>query len=226
MMQIAGGMETAQAKTSICARFPALFDASTPRFFPDNEPNRTGSTEGNHMATAPKAAQKAPAKGAPESAEPSAAAPKKSGMKKLVILLIALLAAGGGGAAWYFLGQKSHAQTAGHKPVEPSGPPVFLVVDPFTVNLQPDGAGDQYLQVAFSLQVASEKDVESIKLYLPQMRSRLLLLLSGKKASEISTVEGKKKLAGEILEQVKQPFTPGGAPQKVTNVFFTSFVIQ
>lgn len=178
------------------------------------------------MATAPKAAQKAPAKGAPDGADQASDAPKKSGKKMIVILLGALLAAGGGGAAWYFLGQKDHGDATAHKEVEPSGPPVFLVVDPFTVNLQPDGAGDQYLQVAFSLQVGGEKDVEAIKLYLPQMRSRLLLLLSGKKASEISTVEGKKKLADEILDQVKQPFTPGGKPQKVMNVFFTSFVIQ
>lgn len=172
------------------------------------------------MATAPKAAPKAPA------ADQAAEAPKKSGKLIFILLGALLLAGGGGGAAWYFLGQKNQAGTAESKAVEPSGPPVFLVVDPFTVNLQPDGAGDQYLQVAFSLQVAGEKDVEAIKLYLPQMRSRLLLLLSGKKASEISTVEGKKKLAEEILEQVKQPFTPGGKPQKVTNVFFTSFVIQ
>lgn len=177
------------------------------------------------MATAPKAAQKAPAKGAPEAAEHVADAPKKSGKKKIAILVITLLAAGGGGA-WYFLGQKSHADTASHKQAEPAVPPVFMVIEPFTVNLQPDGAGDQYLQVAFSLQVGSEKDVEAIKLYLPQLRSRMLLLLSGKRASEISTVDGKKKLAEEILEQVKQPFTPGAAPQKATHVFFTSFVIQ
>lgn len=179
------------------------------------------------MATAPKAAQKAPAKGAPDAAEQTAVAPKKSGKKLILILIVLLLAGGGAAAAWYFLGQPAAAPGAGaKKTVDPGKPPVFLVMDPFTVNLQPDGLGDQYLQIAFSLQVGDSKDVEAIKLYLPQVRSRLLLLLSGKKASEISTVEGKKKLADEILAQVRQPFIPDGAPQNAVNVFFTSFVIQ
>ncbi|QAU34360.1 flagellar basal body-associated protein FliL [Janthinobacterium sp. 17J80-10] len=179
------------------------------------------------MATAPKAVQKAPAKGGAEAAEHPAVAPKKSGKKLILILMILLLAGGGGAAAWYFLGQPAAAPgTHAKKTIDPGKPPVFLVMDPFTVNLQPDGQGEQYLQVAFSLQVGDSKDVEAIKLYLPQVRSRLLLLLSGKKASEISTVEGKKKLADEILAQVRQPLIQDGAPQNAANVFFTSFVIQ
>jgi flagellar FliL protein len=176
------------------------------------------------MATSPKAAAKAPAKGAPETSE----APKKSGNKLILILVaLVLVAAAAGGGAWYFLGQKSDTpHKAEKKKADPGKPPVFLVMEPFTVNLQPDGAGDQYLQVAFSLQVGDDKQLEHIKPYLPQLRSRLLLLLSGKKASEISSVEGKNKLAEEILEKAKQPFASGGEPQEVTNVFFTSFVIQ
>jgi flagellar FliL protein len=61
---------------------------------------------------------------------------------------------------------------------------------------------------------------------MPLVRSRLLLLLSSKKASELSTVEGKKKLADEIIAQVKQPFTPQGGSTAISGVFFTSFVIQ
>lgn len=176
------------------------------------------------MATAPRAVPKPAVKGAaPAAAQP---AEKKSGSKLLLILVVLVLLAAAGGAAWYFLAPQNAAKPAAKKLVDPAAPPVFLVMEPFTVNLQPDDAGDQYLQVAFSLQVTDEKELENIKPYLPQVRSRLLLLLSGKKAAEISTVEGKKKLADEILAQVKQPFVPGGASQHVTNVFFTSFVIQ
>ncbi len=174
------------------------------------------------MATSPRAVPKAPAKAAAEAvAQPAA----KSGNKLVLILAIVILLAAGGGGAWFFLGQQNGANAAAKK-ADPAKPPVFMVMEPFTVNLQPDGMGDQYLQVAFSLQVPDETDAETIKLYLPQVRSRLLLLLSGKKAAEISTIEGKKQLADEIIAQVKQPFAPGAAPQNVTNVFFTSFVIQ
>jgi flagellar FliL protein len=174
------------------------------------------------MATAPKAVAKAPVKGAPE----APAAPKSGSKLILVLAALVLGAAAAAGGTWYFLGSQNTTHKEAKKTDEPGKPPVFLVIEPFTVNLQPDGMGDQYLQIAFSLQVGDDKQLENLKPYLPQLRSRLLLLLSGKKASEISTVVGKNKLAEEILAQAKQPYVPGGSPQNVTNVFFTSFVIQ
>ena len=102
---------------------------------------------------------------------------------------------------------------------------MFVPIDPFTVNLQPEN-GEQYLQIAFTLQVASLEQVELVKDNMPKVRSRLLLLLSSKKASEINTPEGKKKFADEIMTQVKDPFMDKGEPQEVTDVLFTSFIIQ
>lgn len=177
------------------------------------------------MATSPKAVPKAPAKGAAD-ATVAPIVPKAGNKLILILVVLVLLAAAVGGGAWYFVGQQKAPGTAAKEAATPAKPPVFLVMEPFTVNLQPDGMGDQYLQVAFSLQVADEADLEAFKSYQPQLRSRLLMLLSGKKASEISTVDGKKALANEILEQARQPFVPGSKPTSATNVFFTSFVIQ
>jgi flagellar FliL protein len=178
------------------------------------------------MATAPKAVPKAIPKVVPVGgAEANAAAPIKKSKKKLFIIggLVILLGSGAGG--WYFMNQSKadEHQAPARKKV---APPVFVALEPFTVNLQNDGAGEQFLQVAFTVQVAEQEEVESIKLYMPQVRSRVLLLLSGKKASEISSVEGKKKLAEDILAQIKQPSAATGASIAATNVFFTSFVIQ
>lgn len=173
------------------------------------------------MATAPKSAPKVVPidEGAP-------AAPKKS-KKKLFAMLGAILfaLAAGGGAAWYFLGGKPAAEGETHAKHEPPKPPVFLQMEQFTVNLQPE-VGEQYLQIAFTLQVANQEQVELIKLYMPLVRSRLLLLLSSKKASELSTADGKKKLQDEIIAAIKQPFGQNMPPQEVSGVFFTSFVIQ
>jgi len=151
-------------------------------------------------------------------------APKKS-MKKLWIILIAVLVvviAAGGAGAWYFLSHNAHSEPSKKK----AEPPVFVALDPmFTVNLQPE-SGEHYLQAGITLQLSSKEEGELFKLHMPQVRSRLLMLLSSKKASDISTTEGKNALAKEILEQVNLPFTPQSAPQSVSNVFFTSFVIQ
>ena len=153
------------------------------------------------------------------------AAPPKSSKKKLILIIVmALLVIGaGGGAAWFFT-QHSKADSAEHKPAK-AEPPVFVAVEPFTVNLQPEN-GDQYLQIQFTLQVANVENEEKIKLNMPKVRSRLLLLLSGKKASELSSVEGKKQLSSEIIAAVKLPFADKGEPQAVTDVLFTSFIIQ
>ena len=170
------------------------------------------------MATAAKAGAKAGADTADK--------PKKS--RLLIIILAALIVLGGGGgaAAWYFLGQKaeSHAPKAADA-VDLSKPPVFLPMEAFTVNLQPEN-GEQFLQTRFTLQVSNQAQLDLIKLYMPHVRSRLLLLLSGKKASEILTVEGKNKLSEEIIAVFKQPFTPQGPSVTITNVLFTSFVVQ
>jgi len=58
------------------------------------------------------------------------------------------------------------------------------------------------------------------------VRSRILLLLSSKTASELVTVEGKRKLADDIIAQIRKPFAPNAPEVKVNDVFFTSFVIQ
>lgn len=167
------------------------------------------------------------------------AAPASGGKNKLFILIgAAVLVLGlGGGAGWYFMhgsddggaGAAKKEHSAGKdkekKKKDKEAPPEYLAIEPFTVNLQPEN-GDQYLQVAFTLQVDGAEQAEIIKNNMAKVRSRVLLLLSGKKASEINTVQGKQQLAGEILAVVKQPFTEHGDEQEVSDVLFTSFIIQ
>lgn len=180
------------------------------------------------MATsAPKAAPKA----GPKSVAPEAAveaAPKKSMKKLIIIIAAAVIVLGGAGAgAFVFMHGNSSAGAAKEKEAkaEPAKLPVFVTLEPFTVNLQAEN-GDQFLQVTLTLQVPDAVQEELIKSFMPQVRSRLLFLLSSKKASELSNVDGKKKLTQEIMTAVNQPFTEKGQPQAVSDVFFTSFVIQ
>jgi len=160
-----------------------------------------------------------------------------SGKGKLFIMIGAavVVLALGAGAGWFFMhkgaddsaaaepAKKEH--TSSKKAKKSEAKPEYIAVEPFTVNLQPEH-GDQYLQVAFTLQVDSPEQVELIKANMAKVRSRVLLLLSGKKASEISTVEGKQQLAGEILAAVNAPFEEHGDAQEVSDVLFTSFIIQ
>jgi flagellar FliL protein len=152
-----------------------------------------------------------------------AAAAPKSSKKLMLIAIIAVVVLGlGGGAAWFFMkGSSEPHKEKAHKVVKPE----FVVIDAFTVNLQPE-EGEQYLQIQFTLEVAGLEQVEVIKTNMARVRSRVLLLLSAKKASELNTVAGKQQLSKEIIAAVNEPFVAKGPVQEVTDVLFTSFIIQ
>ncbi|MBR7798946.1 flagellar basal body-associated protein FliL [Undibacterium fentianense] len=162
---------------------------------------------------------KAPAKPADSEAAPAG----KSKKKLIVIGAAAVLLLGGiGGGAMYFMKKKPAAKE--HKE-EPAKAPVFLPLEPFVVNLQSE-FGEKYLQVQMTLQVRDDATVNLIKANLPQVKSRLIMLLSSKNAEELLTPEGKDLLIQEITQQISLPFVPKGEPQDVSGVFFTSFVVQ
>jgi flagellar protein FliL len=164
-----------------------------------------------------------------------APAPAAGSKKKLMIMLVAglLVLGGGGGAGWYFLsGGEAEAQEESspkkkkkEKKEKSDVKAEYVPVDAFTVNLQPEN-GDQYLQVQFTLQVDGPEQTILVKDNMAKVRSRVLLLLSGKKASEINTVAGKQQLAAEIKAVVQQPFEEDGDEQGISDVLFTSFIIQ
>ena len=170
----------------------------------------------------PKAAEAAPAGG--------------SNKTKLIIIILAavlLLGGVGGGAAWFFMhgkadaGEEEAPVKSKKKSSKPAGPPVFVTIEPFTVNLQPgEGGGDQYLQLTINLQVPELEDAEVFKNNMPKVRSRMLLLLSAKHSNELNTPEGKQQLSREIIALLKEPFEERGGPQEISDVLFTSFIIQ
>jgi flagellar FliL protein len=182
----------------------------------------------------PKAAPKTSAKPEAETDEDAAPAKKPRSLLKILLLLTPLVLAGAGGGVWFFMqGQEpaAPAKPGPAKPVakvkhDPSKPPVFVTLDPFVVNLQQSDVPSQYLQVGLVLKLKDEELVEPIKLHMPEIRNRVLLLLSGKSASELATPEGKKTLATELAHEVMQPLA-GSVPAKaIDSVLFTSFVIQ
>lgn len=175
----------------------------------------------------------------PEATGTDAAPPKKS--KKLLIIvaaaLVVILLIGGAGA--FFL-MKKHGAEAGEeeeaaaettKSSKKKGGkeslPVYIAMDAFTVNLVPE-SGEQFVQLILSVEVADMPTGDRIKTYTPKIRNNVMMLLSGKKASELLTKEGKEKLASEIRDQMNQVLAPDakGDDAPVREVLFTSFIIQ
>lgn len=146
-------------------------------------------------------------------------------VKKLAVLAAAgiLVLSGMGAGAWYFLQDADAKPVASAKAAEP---PVYIPLEKFVVNLQPDDTGEHYLQIQFTLQVPTPEQVELIKANMPQVQNRVLMLLSAKQAAELASPEGKQQLSKELVAAVNQPFVPKGDPQEVSDVLYTSFIIQ
>lgn len=191
------------------------------------------------------------AKEAPKKEEAAApAAPPAKSSKKLIILIVlvvVILAVAGAGVVLLMKkkakaaeGEEAVAEETAHEEAQfdPKKPPVFVPMEPFTVNLQAE-AGEQFLQVVATMRVADDKIGEQIKVFMPQIRHEVLSLLAGKKASEITTPEGREGLAEEIRGLVndvlgweppkkkkKAEGSHGNDGAPVVGVFFTQFIVQ
>ena len=191
------------------------------------------------MATKPDAAKSdadGGAKGAPKS-------------KKMLIIvggLVLVLALAGGGA-WFVLAKKAAAAAADEdaeevSQVAPKGPPTFLPLDSMVINLA-DPGGDKVAQVGITLEVIDVKAVEKVKVYLPAIRSGILLLISQRTAVDLLQIEGKEKLAEDVLAEALRPFGVGedvdpkdkkavarakklAQEAPVRAVYFSSFIVQ
>ncbi len=181
------------------------------------------------------------------------AVPAKAGKKKLIVILavvLLLLAAGGGGVV-FWLKAKAHAAAeaedaddgaevaqAGTAPKrDPKVVPVFVPLDPFTVNLA-DREAERYAQIGISLELADPKAGDRIKLFMPAIRNNILMVLAHKRSSDLLERAGKEKLADEVLRETERalgldPVVPGARPKKgddeprpVRAVHFSNFIIQ
>lgn len=174
--------------------------------------------------------------------------PRKKRTLLYVLITLSLLGAAGGGA-WMFLGQTSELTEA--VPVK-AVPPVFFPLETFTVNLVPE-YGDQYLQVEMTVKAIDQKAIDDVRARMPEVRNRVLLLLSSMRASQLAPVAGKLRLAEAVRSEINTLIDPASVPAKkieridpatdgapqaaapqaaevvtgpVREVLFTSFIIQ
>ena len=189
-----------------------------------------------------------------------APAPKKKKLLLFIIIGIVVLVLGGGGAAFFLLKKSSHddeavdgeetskvQKSSRAKKDDKESPPVFVKLDPFTVKLQSE-AGENYLQTTPELRVLDAAVGERIKQYMPEIRHRVLLILSARNPADVANPLGVQKLANEIRVVINRiidgPKESGKSKKKGGNdsaaeapddadpddsvqaVLFTSFIVQ
>ena len=148
------------------------------------------------------------------------AAPRSS--KLLIGLLVGVGLMAAGAAAYIFVGPRlTQAEAAKPMPEKP----IFVTLEPLTVNLQGEGRG-KFLHVGMALKVRGEPSKAQIVEFMPELRSRALMLLSNRSADSLVSPEDKAKLAEEIRVELNRPLNSELPEQGITSVAFNTFVVQ
>jgi flagellar FliL protein len=152
--------------------------------------------------------------------------PAKSGKLKrtLVIAIGAIVLLGAGAGGTYF----AIGKFGSHSPAKPAPlpPPVFFPLESITVNLQSDDGAMHYLRTGLTLKLRDEKTQAKLTERMPEIRSRVLLLLSAKRPEDLATVEGKRTLASDLRTAIETTASSAEQPVHVDEVLFTEFVVQ
>lgn len=151
---------------------------------------------------------------------------EKSGNKKglIIMIVVTVLAIGAGaGGAWFLLQGQQEDE---YEPARPKKiPTAFKELDVFTVNLQPEER-NQYLQVGLTVKIRDTDVSMEIDKKMPEIRNRILLLLTSKTAADLSPLSGKQQLSSEIIDEIRKTLDSEMLREEVMDVLFTSFVIQ
>ena len=156
----------------------------------------------------------------------NAAAPAPRSSKLLIGLLIGVSLIAAGAVAYVFVGPKAAAshEAAAPKPPAPEKP-IFVTLEPFTVNLQSEGRS-KFLHVGIALKVRDEPAKAQIVEFMPELRSRMLMMVSYRQPDSLMSIEDKGKLPDETREALNRPLGEHLPPQSVTGVAFNTFVVQ
>ena len=126
-----------------------------------------------------------------------------------------VMAAGEGGES-----EKAEAE-------EPTGPPIYLALDPPLVASVDDGEAIRFVQMTVEVMAREQSTLDQVVAHTPVIRNNLLLLLGRKEIAELATSDGKDKLRNEALEEIRAildkmgPIDPEIPVGKLEDLYFT-----
>lgn len=153
---------------------------------------------------------------------------------KFILLLIIVIGASVGATMWFtsrdsapdtpsasIIGQATQAPAP--QPMVPA--PIFAELDPFTVTLYGE-VHNRILYTAITLRLGDEASRKQITDYMPEVRDRILKVLSAQQLPLIQTSEGRQALANDLKTTLARPFAAQLPGPMVADVLFTAFVVQ
>jgi len=146
----------------------------------------------------------------------------------LLILIVLIACAAAGYALWKLQGLKAAASVQPPTPAQVTVPqPLFYPLEPFTVNLvESSSQEERVLYVGFTLRLTDQQTEQRLAQYLPEVRSRILLLLSHQQQAALQTEEGKLALTAQLKAILKPPFAAGLPEQNIADILYTTFILR
>ncbi|AXO62286.1 flagellar basal body-associated protein FliL [Pseudomonas sp. phDV1] len=155
----------------------------------------------------------------------------KSKLKLIILIVVGLLLAVGlsVGGTWFILSKGDKSEEA--KPAEAAAAPVRQpaiyqdLMPAFVVNFNYQNR-TRYLQVSMALMSRDAAGMEKLKVHMPVLRNRLVMLLSGQDFAVLQTPLGKEMLLQQALASVQELAQKETGSTVVEQVLFTNFVLQ
>jgi flagellar FliL protein len=165
--------------------------------------------------------------------EPADAEVKPAGKMKLIIIIaIAVLLAVGlsVGGTLFFLGKKDAGAEEAHASAEPAvpvkQPAIYEELSPaFVVNFNYQGR-PRYMQVSVALMTRDQAALDALKVHMPVLRNRLVMLFSGQDFASLITPVGKEMLRQQATASVQELAEKETGNITVEQVLFTNLVLQ
>ncbi len=168
----------------------------------------------------------------PEEGEDGEEAAAPSGGKKKLIIIVAvvILLVVGGLAGAYFTGLLDPViemvigppTEGGGSEEGPSGPSVFMELQPLTVNLNTSGRKARFIKIQVSLELEKEEDRPKIESVMARVMDRFNVYLRELRVEDLSGSAGMYRLREELLARIRVAV----APAKIKDILFKEMLIQ
>ena len=172
----------------------------------------------------------------PPAADGGEKAGGKSKLKLIILIVVILLLAIGGsvGATLFFLGkdkggeeEKPAEETASESTAAPVKlPAIYEAIAPaFIANYNYQGR-QRYMQVSVALMARNQAELDALKVHMPLVRNRLVMLFSGQDFGTLMAPVGKEMLRSQATAVVQELAQKETGKTVVEQVLFTNIVLQ
>lgn len=152
-------------------------------------------------------------------------------MKKIILIAVGVsLLAGVGVGAMLFLKEDPPAEgeAAGEatEKVAKVADPIYQGLDPDFVVAFQNPKTVRFIKLSIEVMARDDDVIEAVKLHMPAIRDRVIILLSSKSEDSLLDTDGKEQLREEVLSSVQGVLEENTGELGVEAIYFTNFVMQ